>query len=81
MIYPVYKIEWTEYERGWGQRPDGTSYHKDLKSAEDYIKEYNLKYNSEPNVPECYSIGSKPTLIEVDYKTFKEVNEKGMLWK
>ena len=35
----VVKIDWTETERGWGQRPDGKSFHISMEEAEKYIKE------------------------------------------
>lgn len=28
-------VEWTERERGWGQRPDGAYYYSDLKTAKE----------------------------------------------
>ncbi len=77
----VYQVEWTEYERGWGQRPDGISYHKSKEVAEKYISDYNEKFNNEPSVPECYSKGSTPKLVEVDQKIYNEVMKNGTIWK
>lgn len=39
-MYMAVKVHWTESESGWGQRPDGTTLHKDMGVAEKYIKEY-----------------------------------------
>ena len=33
-------VSWTESERGWGQRPDGYSFHLDNTSAEEFIEKY-----------------------------------------
>lgn len=81
MIYAVYKVEWTEYERGWGQRPDGTSYHKSKEDAIKYIQEYDKKYNNEPSAPDCYTKGGSPHLAEVDKKLYNKVMKEGVVWK
>lgn len=74
MIYALYKIDWTEYERGWGQRPDGTTYYLTLEEAQQHIKEY---WDSMPNeVQDCYSSPGKPTLVEVDEKLYDEVHKR-----
>jgi len=36
-------VEWTESERGWGQRPDGYSVHLNQQAAVDYIQSYQDK--------------------------------------
>jgi hypothetical protein len=64
MLFAVYIIYWTEYESGWGQRPDGVSYHKSLDEAKEFGKVYGEQGNRE-----CFSRGSQPTLIEVS-KTY-----------
>jgi hypothetical protein len=81
MIYSVYAVNWTEYERGWGQRPDGVSYHKSKEAAEKYVSDYDKEFNNESSVPDCYSKGSKPHLVEVDKKIYNEVMKKEMIWK
>ena len=35
----VYAQNWTEYERGWGQRPDGWSCAENPKEFERFVKE------------------------------------------
>jgi len=75
MIYSLYKIEWTEYERGWGQRPDGETFHLSLEEAEKFASDYEKKYNNEDVVPECYSKPGKPKLVEVSknfYENFRK---------
>lgn len=74
MIYAVYEVVWTESERGWGQRPDGKSYHKTKPIAEVYIKNY---WNGMPKeVPDEYSRPGDPQLAEVSKEIFDEVDLK-----
>jgi len=46
--------EWTEYERGWGQRPDGFSIHLTRKDYDEFIADY---WSRQPkgHVPDEYS--------------------------
>lgn len=81
MIYSVYAVSWTEYERGWGQRPDGVSLHKSKEAAEKYVSDYDKKHNNELTVPDWYCKGSSPKLIEVSKKIYDEVMKKGMTWQ
>ena len=84
MIYSVYAIEWTEYERGWGQRPDGVSLHKSKEIAEQYIKDFIEKEkerNPSGAVPDEYTSPDTPRLIEVDKKVYDEVQKKKTIWK
>jgi hypothetical protein len=71
MIYALYAIDWTEYERGWGQRPDGRTLHFSLEEANKYIKDY---WDSMPDgpAPDIYSRPDTPKLVEVDKKTYDD---------
>ena len=51
----VHVIEGTEYERGWGCRPDGYVAFTNKADAELYIAEYNKKYNNLPSAPDEYT--------------------------
>lgn len=53
-LVSAYYFSWTEYERGWGQRPDGVSLHASCESAEAYLKEFNSKKRND-GVPDEYS--------------------------
>jgi hypothetical protein len=46
---------WTEFERGWGQRPDGSSIHANLDERNKYVEGYNKEYNNLPSAPDEYS--------------------------
>ena len=78
MIRAIYEVEWTEFERGWGQRPDGVSYHISLEEAETYIKK---SWNPTGPVPDCYSQPSKPKLTEVNEELYKLVQKEKTTWK
>lgn len=60
----VHVIEGTEYERGWGQRPDGYAAFKSREDAEAYIDHYNRTHNTAKHAPDCYTtyqyLGEKP---------------------
>jgi len=64
----AYRVFYTEYERGWGSRPDG---HKDfegptaLTEARQHTKEFNAKNTSE-TVPDWYMTASDPVLVDLD---------------
>ena len=76
----VYAADWIEYERGWGSRPDGTTYHKDLETAIAFIKAHDDKLPND-HVPDEYSKASTPKPIEVTEEVYKKVQEEGSIWK
>jgi hypothetical protein len=79
-LYAVYAVDWTEYERGWGQRPDGKSLHNSKESAEKCVSDYDKENNNLKEVPESYSKGGKPYLCEVDKKTYDQVMKVGKVF-
>ena len=50
----AYRVELTEYERGWGQRPWETIYFDNEAEARRFAEDYNRKYNNEPSAPDWY---------------------------
>lgn len=76
----VYAIEWTESERGWGTRHDGTSYHKSLVEATKYVKDFVAKQPPGP-APDIYVYPGEPKLVEVSADLYETVQQKGMTWK
>lgn len=80
-IYAVYAIDWTEFERGWGQRPDGTTLYKNKSEAESHLKE-DAESKKGTDVPECYSSPGKPYLKEVVKELYEKVmSSKGYIWQ
>ncbi len=82
-IYAAWEVRWTEYERGWGQRPDGVSYHKSKEDAEKYVNDYDKKYNNEASAPDIYTKGGKPKLVEISKEIHNDLfkNKKEVVWK
>lgn len=50
----VYRVELTEYERGWGSKPWETLYFDNEAEARQYATDYNDEHNSQPSVPDWY---------------------------
>ena len=76
---PVVKVEWTEFERGWGQRSDGVSIHLNLRDANTYIDNYWKKEKARrPGgaVPDEYEAPGNPKLCEVTEEFYKKLKLK-----
>lgn len=52
----VFKVQLTEYERGWGQKPWETIYFDNEAEARKYAEDYNNKHNNEPSAPDWYVV-------------------------
>lgn len=70
-------IEWTEYERGWGCRPDGFSFHTCKEAGDEYVERTYDNYPKE--VPDVYSRADEPKLYEVSQSIYDRVHSKGDL--
>ena len=46
----LWKVQMTEYERGWGQRDMGTKFFDNEEEA----KQFCENYNRDPGDPDCY---------------------------
>jgi len=90
----LWMFTWTEYERGWGQRPDGCSLHATKEDALQFVKDYWKKERASDGgvVPDEYSKQDSdvPTEIIIDarnkfYKyvmAAKKEHRKGIfLWQ
>jgi hypothetical protein len=55
VIPSVHVIEGTEYERGWGQRPDGFVAFTSEAAARKFIVEYDRKWNSAEHAPDEFT--------------------------
>lgn len=79
--YFVTRVMWTEYERGWGQRFDGYSFHINKDHAEEYIRNFlettRLKDGA---VSDYYVSPEEPRIIEVDPLFAMLVYDKKILW-
>ena len=50
----AFKVQLTEYERGWGQKPWDTLYFDNEAEARQYAIDYNLKNNNLASAPDWY---------------------------
>lgn len=72
-------LRWTEYERGWGQRPDGFTVHRDEATARQYVKDYWAKQPKA--VPDEYSRPEDTTtMIPVSDALYEAVQRDGSVW-
>lgn len=75
----LHAIRWTEYERGWGQRPDGISFYASKERAEQHRTAFLAARN--PNkVPDEYSDPGKIEIMEVSRDLYDLVHRRGMRW-
>ena len=80
-VISLYCIQWTEYERGWGTRPDGRSYYS---SKEDAMKAYHKAFegrDSHGPAPDEYTNPSEPFLVEAEEDILREVMKNGVAWR
>ncbi len=49
-----FKVQLTEYERGWGQKPWDTVYFDNEQEARSWAIDYNLKHNNLDSAPDWY---------------------------
>ena len=65
MMTPKYRVRYTEYERGWGSRPDGFDDFDTLLEAKAKKTEFNAQ-NTESSAPDWYMIAEEPVLVDPD---------------
>lgn len=62
----VFIQNWTEYERGWGSRPDGFTVHLSIADRDKYVKDFNKKFNNQKYAPDEYIAASdEPFSVDV----------------
>lgn len=67
----VYKVNLTEYEKGWGSKVFDTLYFKKEENALSYINEYNSKNNLN-TTPDYYTKAELITLVTPDDYKFED---------
>lgn len=66
---PLYAVAYWEYERGWGSRIDGYTYHATQKTAMSTLDKFNAK-NAEvgvASVPDWYMVARYVGLTDKPY--------------
>ena len=61
----VYIFSWTEFERGWGARPDGHSIHASAQAGLDYVKSFYQRNRQGGYVPDEYEQPDRDEPTEV----------------
>ena len=51
---PLYKVELTEYERGWGSKHWDTKFFDNEAEARAWANAYNNEHNNLPEAPDWY---------------------------
>lgn len=74
----AYAIDWTEYECGFGCRPDGRSFHASRTEATQYVTDYWAKMPNE--VPHEYSRPGDVFEVELTDASFAELQIKRNMW-
>jgi hypothetical protein len=65
---PKYRVRYTEYERGWGSRPDGFDDFDTLAAGQECTREFNAK-NTEKTAPDWYMVAADPVFVDADVTT------------
>jgi hypothetical protein len=62
---PKYRVRYTEYERGWGSRPDGFTDFESLDEATAHQIQFNSQ-NTADAAPDWYMIAENPVFVDAD---------------
>lgn len=73
------RVDWTEYERGWGSRPDGTSLHRDMETAIAFIRE-RTAHHTQAVAPDEYSAPGEPRIVEVSETMHEHLQHHFNFW-
>lgn len=80
-------VEWTESERGWGQRLDGCWYYPDKETAGRETKNRVSAMRKEEAgrhkgaVPDEYSFPGEPEFVQVNPKLAREIKDAGYAYR
>jgi hypothetical protein len=65
-VTPKYRVRYTEYERGWGSRPDGFTDFDSFEEADQYYRSYNAQHNTADSAPDWYMVAEEPAFVDAD---------------
>lgn len=77
----AYEVQVTEYERGWGQRPDGRLLFHTKEDAQRIIGEEYAKRSRTTYVPDIYEDYSEPRLVEISDEVARRMVNKTYIWE
>lgn len=75
----AYAQEWTEYERGWGARPDGYSLHPTREAAVEFARAYTADRTG-PAPDEYSAPEGQPFAVQVAEGVELDFGDKDCLW-
>lgn len=75
----VFVLEGTEYERGWGQRPDGYVLFKDEEAADEYLRKIDQERRDAQFVPDEYTSYDKRGWHTCSKNILDQVHKKGLV--
>jgi len=82
-LMDVVRVNWSESERGWGQRPDGTTLHLDRTTAQAYIDAHWARHEERlgNKTPDEYSFAHEIERQRVSPALHKRlVDAGGSMW-
>ena len=75
----LHAVCWTERETGWGQRPDGYTFHENEIQSQNFVKEFWAKQPKE--TPNEYSApDGEAKIVEVSESLYNYVMSHGSIW-
>lgn len=78
-LLQVWRIDWTEYERGWGSRPDGyTLYVRKVDADHAYN---NMMDDRGGEVPDWYMNASLPRLVDLTVRQAEDFSDPMQAYK
>ena len=79
----IYVLDWTEFESGWGCRPDGIQLFLDYSELEKILENNKKERNESKSTPLEYSIPTTKYICEIDIKDFNKIKKfitKSYIW-
>lgn len=71
----IYVLDWTEFESGWGCRPDGIQVFTSYEELEKILESDRKKRKESISFMSEYSIPTSKTIIEIDTKDFNKIKK------
>jgi hypothetical protein len=75
----LYAVHWTEYERGWGSRPDGIQFFDSEDRAKNHIAKVMAERDAR-SVPDEYSSPGDIMIMQVSKDLYDLVMKRTMYW-
>ncbi len=81
-VHAAYRIDFTEFESGWGQRPDGSKLYASKADAEagsdEFVKQQREYLKGNPGGD--YSVPGTPYMVEITKEEADRLAAEGSYW-